>query len=133
MSSTLYAALVVDDSADYRRILTRILEPAGFKVLEAKSAEEGWAALQARVPDVAVVDWNLPGASGIDFARRVRGDERFRRMILLMLTVNAAPDQQAQGLRDGGFNAYMTKPFSGPELVARIEGLLRRKQGSSPA
>jgi len=126
------AALVVDDSAEYRALLVRALKPAGFKVRDARNAEEGWVALETAVPDVAILDWNLPGASGIELARRIRADPRFASVVLIMLSVNSRPQDQVLGLREGQVNAYMTKPFSAPELIARIEALLKRRDGGKP-
>ncbi len=120
-------ALVVDDNADYRRLLSRTLEPAGFRIVEASSAEEGWVALETRVPDVAILDWNLPGASGVELARRIRGQPRYDAVVLVMLSVNSRPEEQVHGLREGQVNAYMTKPFSPAELLARVQTLLERR------
>ena len=119
--------LVVEDSEDYRRILRRVLEPAGYRVACAGSAEEAQQLLKTRVPDVAVVDWNLPGKSGVDFCREARQDPRLSRMILIMLTVNSQPADQVRGLREGGANMYMTKPFAPLELLARVAGLVRER------
>lgn len=120
-------ALVLDDSEVYRRIASRILAPAGFKVLTAGSAEEAFVALEDKIPDVAVVDWNLPGADGVEFARRLRCDARFARVILVMVSVNSKPQDQVRGLRDGGFDAYIPKPFEPQEFLARILALLKRR------
>jgi two-component system phosphate regulon response regulator PhoB len=121
------SVLVVDDSEDYRSLLVRTFKPAGFRVRDARTAEEAWVALESGIPDVAILDWNLPGASGIDLARRIRADARFARIVLIMLSVNSRPQEQVQGLREGQVNAYMTKPFSAPELLARVEALLKRR------
>ena len=120
--------LIVDDTEDWRRIVRRVLEPAGYRVISAASAEEAERLVAARAPDVAVVDWRLPGKSGVEFCREARLNPRLSRMIVVMLTVESTPDQQAQGLREGGANAYMTKPFSPEELLARIGGLLAKRE-----
>jgi len=130
MSSPKYSVLLLDDSEDYQRILGRILRPAGYKILPAKSAEEAWQALEVRIPDAALVDWNLPGENGIAFARRMRQDPRFSQTILIMLTVNSRPEDQVQSLREGGFNTFMTKPVVPAELLARLESLLTRRAKS---
>ena len=121
------SVLLLEDSPDYQRIISRILKPAGYKVLQARSAEEAWQALEVRVPDAALVDWNLPGESGVAFAKRLRSDPRFARMVLIMLTVNSRPEDQVESLREGGFNMYLTKPVAAAELLARLEGLLKRR------
>jgi two-component system, OmpR family, phosphate regulon response regulator PhoB len=120
--------LIIDDSADYQRVLERILTSAGYKVSACKSAEEAWQAINVRRPDAALVDWNLPGATGVEFARRVRADARFQRMIMIMLTVNSDLQYQLKGIKEGGVNAFLTKPFSPDELLARLDGFLRRKE-----
>ena len=120
--------LIVDDSADYRRIFSRILTSAGYKVLSAKSAEESRLILQTSPPDAALLDWNLPGDSGIDLAREIRRDPRLNRMPLLMLSVNARPQDQIQGLREGEVNAYLVKPVNAQELLARLEALLTKSR-----
>jgi len=120
--------LVVDDSEDYRRILRRTLEPAGYKVSEALSAEEAERLLVARVPDVALVDWMLPGKTGVEFCRDARKDPRLSRMIVIMLSVQSQTEDQVRGLRESGANLYLTKPFSPPELLTRIAGLLQKRE-----
>jgi two-component system phosphate regulon response regulator PhoB len=119
--------LVVDDSADYRRIFSRILASAGYKVIAAGSAEEARLALKTSPPDAALLDWNLPGDSGIELAREIRRDARLGRMPLLMLSVNARPQDQIQGLREGEVNAYLVKPVNAQELLARLEALLAKR------
>lgn len=125
--SRLYA-LVLDDSEDYQRIIGRVLKPAGFKVLAARSAEEALIALETQLPDVVIVDWNLPGADGFEFARRVRSNPRLARLLLVMLTVNAEVENQVRGLREGGFDAFLGKPFAADEFLARILALLKRRE-----
>ncbi len=116
--------LIVDDSADYRRIFSRILESAGYKVLSAQSAEEARLILKTTPPDAALLDWNLPGDSGIDLAREIRRDPGLGRMPLLMLSVNATAKDQIQGLREAEVNAYLVKPVNAKELLARLGTLL---------
>lgn len=118
--------LIVDDSADYRRIVSRILASGDFRVVTAGSAEEARLILQTAPPDAALLDWNLPGDSGIDLAREIRRDPRLARMPLLMLSVNAHPQEQIQGLREGEVNAYLTKPVNPDELLARLGALLEK-------
>lgn len=121
------AVLIVDDSEDYRRILSRIVSAGGYKPLLAKSAEEARLVLKAGPPPAAVLlDWNMPGDSGIDLAREIRGDPALARLPLLMLSVNAEPADQARGLEEGRLNGYMVKPVSPDELLARLQVLLAR-------
>lgn len=120
--------LVVDDSADYRRIFSRILASAGYKVLSAGSAEEARLVLRTSPPDAALLDWNLPGDSGLALAREIRQDPSLSRMPLLMLSVNARPQDQIQGLREGEVNAYLVKPVNAQELLARLGALLAKSR-----
>ena len=102
------------------------LEHIGHKVLRAASAEEAEAAIKAELPDVLVLDWMLPGESGLAFARRLRADERTRELPILMLTARAGEQDKLAGL-EGGADDYLTKPFSPKELAARIKAVLRRR------
>ena len=122
-----HTVLIVDDSADYRRIFSRILAAGNFRVLTAGSAEEARLILQTSPPDAALLDWNLPGDSGIDLAREIRRDPRLARIPLLMLSVNARPEDQIQGLSEGGVNAYLTKPVNADELLVRLNALLAKR------
>lgn len=122
--------LVVDDSADYRRILTRILESGGYRARAVASAEEARLLLKTEPPAAALLDWNLPGDDGVALAREIRRDPALARLPLLMLSVNAGPEEQARGLQEGGLNGYLTKPVSPSELLARLDALLARRRGS---
>ncbi len=122
------SVLVVDDSADYRRIFARILASAGYKVLSARSAEEARLILQTAPPDAALLDWNLPGDSGIELAREIRRDPRLSRMPLLMISVNARLEDQIQGLREGEVNTYLVKPVKPEELLARLSALILKRR-----
>lgn len=122
------SVLVVDDSADYRRIFSRILASAGYRALTAGSAEEARLILRTSPPDAALLDWNLPGDSGLALAREIRRDPNLGRMPLLMLSVNAKPQEQIQGLREGEVNAYLVKPVNAQELLARLRALLDKRR-----
>ncbi|HEX4048673.1 MAG TPA: response regulator [Elusimicrobiota bacterium] len=123
--------LVVDDNDDYRRILSRILGSGGYRAVTARSAEEARLILKTRPPAAALLDWNLPGDSGIDLAREIRRDPALSRLPLLMLSVNSRPEDQVQGLREGEVNAYLTKPVAPAELLARLGLLLGRRGRAS--
>ena len=94
--------------------------------LRAASAEEADAAIRKALPDVVVLDWMLPGESGVAFARRLRADERTRDLPILMLTARAMEQDKISGL-EAGADDYLTKPFSPKELAARIKAVLRRR------
>lgn len=115
--------LMVEDEPDFQRIARRILEPAGFKLETAGSAEEALDKLKSASADLALVDWNLPGMTGIDFCRSVRQDQRLKGMPLIMLTVRNLPEEQLKGLRESGADLYITKPIKPEELLARIQSL----------
>lgn len=123
--TTVKTVLMVEDEPDFQVIAKRVLEPAGYQMVLAGSAEEGWAKLQAAPADLALVDWNLPGMSGIEFCRRVRDDVRFRDMPLVMMTVRNLPEEQLQGMKESGCDLYITKPIDPDVLLARIESFLR--------
>jgi two-component system phosphate regulon response regulator PhoB len=95
-------------------------------VLRAASAEEAEAAIRKALPDVLVLDWMLPGESGVAFARRLRTNERTRDLPILMLTARAMEQDKISGL-EAGADDYLTKPFSPKELAARIKAVLRRR------
>jgi two-component system phosphate regulon response regulator PhoB len=123
MSATV---LVVEDEPQIQELVAINLEHLGHKVLRAASAEEAEAAIRAALPDVVVLDWMLPGESGLSFARRLRADERTRELPILMLTARAMEQDKISGL-EAGADDYLTKPFSPKELAARIKAVLRRR------
>ena len=119
------ALLLVEDDPDIRQMLTFSLDRAGFAVEPAETAEQALAALDGPLPTLVIIDWMLPGMSGVELAKRLRRDELTKGLPLLMLT---AKGEEADKLRsfDAGIDDYVTKPFSPRELVARIKALLRR-------
>jgi two-component system phosphate regulon response regulator PhoB len=118
--------LVVEDEPQIQELVAVNLEHIGHKVLRAASAEEAEAAIRNALPDVLVLDWMLPGESGLAFARRLRADERTRELPILMLTARAMEHDKISGL-EAGADDYLTKPFSPKELAARIKAVLRRR------
>jgi two-component system, OmpR family, phosphate regulon response regulator PhoB len=118
--------LVVEDEPQIQELVAVNLEHIGHKVLRAASAEEAEAAIRTALPDVLVLDWMLPGESGLAFARRLRADERTRDLPILMLTARAMEQDKVSGL-EAGADDYLTKPFSPKELAARIKAVLRRR------
>ncbi len=118
--------LVVEDEPQIQELIAVNLEHAGHRVRRAASAEEADAAIRAALPDVVVLDWMLPGESGLAFARRLRGDARTRDLPIVMLTARARESDKVSGL-EAGADDYLTKPFSPRELNARIKALLRRR------
>jgi two-component system phosphate regulon response regulator PhoB len=118
--------LVVEDEPQVQELLAVNLEHAGHRVLRAGSAEEAEAAIREELPDVLILDWMLPGESGVALARRLRSAERTQRLPILMLTARAMEHDKISGL-EAGADDYLTKPFSPKELAARIKAVLRRR------
>ena len=123
MSATI---LVVEDEPQVQELVAVNLEHAGHRVLRAASAEEAEVAIRAELPDVLILDWMLPGESGVSLARRLRTQERTKRLPILMLTARAMERDKISGL-EAGADDYLTKPFSPKELAARIKAVLRRR------
>ncbi|MEI2780235.1 MAG: phosphate regulon transcriptional regulator PhoB [Candidatus Competibacter sp.] len=117
--------LIVEDEQPIREMVMFALAGAGYEVREAADAREAQASIAERLPDLILLDWMLPGISGIDFARRLKRDELTRELPVIMLTARAEEEDKVQGLESGS-DDYITKPFSPRELVARIRAVMRR-------
>ena len=124
--STPTTVLVVEDDPAIQELVKFTLEEAGFGVIVAASAEDALARISAILPDVALIDWMLPGMSGLALAQRIRAEARTRPLPIIMLTARAAESDRVAGLEQGA-DDYLTKPFSPRELVARIRAVLRRR------
>jgi two-component system phosphate regulon response regulator PhoB len=118
--------LVVEDESAIAELVGINLRHAGFEVAIAADAEQAQAEVDAVVPDLVILDWMLPGQSGLQLARRWRGQARTRALPVIMLTARALDVDKVTGL-DAGADDYLTKPFSPTELMARIRAVLRRK------
>jgi two-component system phosphate regulon response regulator PhoB len=123
MSATI---LVVEDEPGIQEVLKFNLGQHGHDVLVAADAEQAFDMLRGALPDLILLDWMLPGMSGIDFARRVRADHRLKGVPIIMLTARTEERDKVLGL-DTGADDYITKPFSPRELMARIKAVLRRR------
>lgn len=117
--------LIVEDEPEIRELLNFALTRAGFDVAEAESGEKALQYLDQKLPDLMVVDWMLPGMSGVELAKRVRKDELAGTMPLLMLTARTDESDLLKSFAHG-IDDYMSKPFSPKELIVRIKALLRR-------
>ena len=117
--------LIVDDEPGIRQMLSFTLAGDGYACTEAGDIEEAHNAIQARRPDLILLDWMLPGISGLDFARRLKRDSRTADIPVIMLTAKGEESEKIKGL-DSGADDYITKPFSTRELLARVRALLRR-------
>ena len=120
------AILVVEDESAIAELIALNLRHAGHDVTVAATAEQAQAAVTGELPDLVLLDWMLPGESGVALARRWRNDPRTRELPLIMLTARADESDKIVGL-DAGADDYLTKPFSTKELLARIRAVLRRK------
>ncbi len=118
--------LVVEDEPAIQELISATLQHAGHRVMRAYSAEEAVPLVNGTLPDVVLLDWMLPGMNGIQFARRLRGEDRTRELPIIMLTARVEEQDKVAGL-DSGADDYLTKPFSPRELVARIKAVLRRR------
>ncbi len=118
--------LLVEDEPGIQELLKFNLSQAGHQVTAVGDAEHALTYLKNALPDVILLDWMLPGLSGIDLCKRLRGDERYRPVPIIMLTARGEERDKVLGL-DTGADDYMTKPFSPRELVSRIKAVLRRR------
>ena len=117
--------LVVEDEDAIRGMLMMVLEQAGFLPISAADAEEAQKALDENMPDLILLDWMLPGISGVEWARRLKKEPIYRDIPIIVLTARGEEEDKVRGLEIGA-DDYMTKPFSPKELVARIRAVLRR-------
>lgn len=117
--------LIIDDEAGIRQMLSFTLGGDGYACTEASDTDEAQTALTNRRPDLILLDWMLPGISGIDFARRLKRDPRTSDIPVILLTAKGDEADKVKGL-DSGADDYITKPFSTRELLARVRALLRR-------
>ena len=118
--------LVVEDESAIAELISINLRHAGFEVTIAANADQAQAAVDGALPDLIILDWMLPGQSGVALAKRWRSESRTREMPVIMLTARADEADKITGL-DAGADDYLTKPFSTNELMARIRAVLRRK------
>ena len=119
--------LVVEDEPAIAELVALHLRHAGFEVALAADGDNAAAAVDRVLPDLVLLDWMLPGTSGLEFARRLRREELTREIPIIMLTARGEEDDRVMGL-DAGIDDYIVKPFSTRELVARIRAVLRRTQ-----
>jgi two-component system phosphate regulon response regulator PhoB len=117
--------LIVDDEPAIREMLNFALSEAGFVIREAADAPQARRLIAEETPDLVLLDWMLPGLSGIDLARHLRKQDTTRRLPIIMLTARGEEGDKLKGL-DVGADDYVTKPFSPRELIARINAVLRR-------
>ena len=122
--------LVVEDEPAIQELLRVNLEDAGFSVHAVADAESAHAQIRCALPDLILLDWMLPGQSGLAFARTLRGDARTRELPIIMVTARSDEADRVAGL-EVWVDDYVTKPFSPRELKARIKSVLRRRAPES--
>lgn len=118
--------VVVEDEPAIAELIAINLRHTGHEVTLAATAEQARFEIDGELPDLVILDWMLPGQSGISLARQWRSEERTRELPIIMLTARSEEGDKVAGL-DAGADDYLTKPFSTNELVARIRAVLRRK------
>jgi two-component system KDP operon response regulator KdpE len=117
--------LVIDDEPQIRRVMRTTLIGAGYEIEDAKSGEEGVELMVKFHPDLVLLDMNMPGMGGLAACKSIRAD---RNVAIIMLTVRDSEEDKVAAL-DAGADDFITKPFSTPELLARIRAALRRVTG----
>jgi len=117
--------LIVEDEAAIRQMVCMALSQENYVCLEAADTIQAQAKILETVPDLLLLDWMLPGLSGVEYARRLRAEKLTRDIPIIMLTARTEEEDKVRGLQSG-VDDYITKPFSTRELLARIKALLRR-------
>lgn len=116
--------LIVDDETAIREMIVLALEMAGYETLEAADGIQAMRILQTQQPDLVLLDWMMPGATGLEVARKIRKDDNHKDVPIIMLTAKEDEDAKITGL--SVVDDFITKPFSPRELVARLKAILRR-------
>jgi two-component system, OmpR family, phosphate regulon response regulator PhoB len=118
--------LLVEDEPAIQELLAFNVMQCGFHAIQASDASSAMAHIGRELPDLILLDWMLPGTSGIELARRLRAEQRTRNIPIIMLTARTDERDKVLGLESGA-DDYITKPFSPRELMARIRAVLRRR------
>jgi two-component system phosphate regulon response regulator PhoB len=117
--------LVVEDDPQLQEVLTLTLQNAGYRVLRAGTVRQAEALMNANLPQMVLLDWQLPDTPGLTFARRMRAESRTQSVPIIMLTGRDCESDKIMGL-EAGVDDYQIKPFSPRELLARIKAVMRR-------
>ena len=118
--------LLVEDEPAIQELLAFNVTQCGYRAIQALDAASAMAHISRALPDLILLDWMLPGSSGVELARRLRADQRTRNIPIIMLTARSDERDKVLGL-EAGADDYITKPFSPRELMARIRAVLRRR------
>jgi len=117
--------LIVEDEAPIREMLSFVMEQHGYQAVEAKDFDAAVDKITEPYPDMVLLDWMLPGGSGIQLAKKIKGDDFTRNIPIIMLTARGEEEDKIKGLEVGA-DDYITKPFSPKELMARMRAVFRR-------
>lgn len=118
--------LIVEDEPSIAELIAINLSHAGFEVEKALQTDLALSMMKDQLPSLIILDWMLPGKSGVQFAKELRANERTKGLPILMLTAKSEESDKVLGL-DSGADDYVTKPFSPKELIARVKAILRRQ------
>lgn len=118
--------LIIDDEPDIREVIRFALEDANFTTLEAGHADEARKSIQSEFPDLILLDWMLPGRSGLELAQQLKQSPKTRSIPIIMVSAKGEESDRVKGLDKGEVDDYITKPFSPRELVSRVKAVLRR-------
>ncbi len=122
--------LVVEDEPAQMELISYNLEAQGFQITQADNGEDGLMQVEEILPDLIVLDWMLPGVSGIEVCRQIKRQKNTRKVPVIMLTARGEEADRIRGL-DTGADDYLVKPYSINELIARVRALLRRTRPGS--
>lgn len=121
--------LIVEDEQPIRNMVGYALRPAGFELQEATDAEQAYLEINRSPPELILMDWMLPGSSGLELVKRLKRNAATQDIPVIMLTARAEEGDKLNGFR-AGIDDYISKPFSPAELIARIQAVLRRARPS---
>ena len=122
--------LVVEDETPIREMIVFVLEQNGFNAIEASDIDQAMAKIQDPYPDLILLDWMLPGGTGVKLAKSLKQNDYTRKIPIIMLTARGDEDDKIKGF-EAGVDDYVTKPFSPKELIARIKAVIRRVSPTS--
>lgn len=123
--------LIIEDEPSIQELLAFNVRQTGFQALCAEDADSAWGQIRSNMPDLILLDWMLPGISGVMLAKQLRADAHTKDIPIIMLTARGEERDKVQGLESGA-DDYVTKPFSPRELMARIRAILRRRTPQMP-
>ena len=130
MNASQPTVLVIEDEAAQREVLSYNLQAEGYRVLQADSGDEGVLLAREEGPDAIILDWMLPGLSGIEVCRQIKSDSETKAIPVVMLSARSEEMDKVRGLETGA-DDYVVKPYSVKELMARVRAQLRRTRAAA--